>query len=117
MFKNYFSVALRNFWRNKIFSTINVLGLSIGISASLVLFMIVYYEFSFDKFEKDKDRIYRVVMEIKHDGLTDYSAAVPAPLGGATAHEIAGIEQAVPLFQFQGDATAKVSVIKSNPDE
>ena len=52
MIKNYFIVACRNFWRNKIFSVINVLGLSIGISASLVIFLIVYYEFSFDKFEK-----------------------------------------------------------------
>jgi len=57
MFKNYFTVALRNFWRNKVFSTINVLGLSIGISAALVIFLIVYYEFSFDKFEQGGDRI------------------------------------------------------------
>ncbi len=59
MFKNYFKTAFRNFWRNKSFSVINVLGLSIGISASLIIFLIVYYEFSYDKFEKDSDRIYR----------------------------------------------------------
>ena len=55
MLKNYFKTALRNFWRNKTFSTINVLGLSIGISAALVIFLIVYYEFSFDKFQPDKE--------------------------------------------------------------
>jgi len=63
MFKNHFIIALRNFWRNKTFSIINVSGLAIGISAALVIFLIVYYEFSFDKFEKDGDRIYRVVLD------------------------------------------------------
>lgn len=115
MFKNYFKTAIRSFWRNKIFSSINVLGLSIGISASLVLFMIVYYEFSFDKFEKDKERIYRVLVEMKHEGEKNYSAAVPAPLGSTAANEITGIELTVPLFQFQGDATVKVSIIKDDP--
>ena len=52
MIKNYFKIAFRNFQRNKIFSIINVFGLSIGISAALVIFLIVHYEFSFDKFEK-----------------------------------------------------------------
>lgn len=110
MLKNYFTVALRNFWRNKVFSTINTLGLSIGISAALVIFLIVYYEFSFDKFEKDGDRIYRVVLDAKFSGTQGYSAAVPAPLGSAMQNEVTGVEQTVPVFQFQGDATAKVAV-------
>jgi hypothetical protein len=114
MIKSYLLVAVRNFWRNKIFSAINVMGLAIGISASLVLFLIVYYEFSFDKFEKDSDSIFRVVMEIKDNGESNYSAAVPAPLANAAATEITGIEQTVPLLQFQGDATAKVSVVNKN---
>ncbi|MBS1932936.1 MAG: hypothetical protein JST96_02985, partial [Bacteroidetes bacterium] len=48
MLKNYFVVALRDFWRNKIFSTINVIGLAIGISAALVIYLITHYEFNFD---------------------------------------------------------------------
>jgi putative ABC transport system permease protein len=116
MFKNYLVVAARNFWRNKIFSSINVLGLSVGISASLVLFLIVYYEFSFDKFEKDRNRIYRVTLEISHNGETNRDAAVPAPVGQAAARELTGLDQTVPLFQFQGDATAKVSITKDDPD-
>ncbi len=114
MIKNYFKTAFRNFWHNKVFSTINILGLSIGISVSLVLFLIVYFEFSFDKFEKDGDRIYRVIIEAKHEGEISYSAAVPAPLGAATEKEITGIEQTVPLFQFQGDGNVNVLVTKKN---
>ena len=110
MLKNYFAVAFRNFWRNKVFSTINILGLSIGISAALVIFLIVYDEFSFDKFEKEGDRIYRVVLDAKFSGTQGYSAAVPAPLGAAMQNEATGVEQTVPVFPFQGDATAKVAV-------
>ncbi len=45
MLKNYFRVALRNLRRHKLFSIINMLGLAIGISASLVIFLVVQYEF------------------------------------------------------------------------
>lgn len=114
MFKNFLNTAVRNFWRHKTFSMINVLGLSIGISASLVIFLIVYYEFSFDKFQPDRERIYRVVVEGTSDGEKHYSAAIPAPLAGAAENEITGLEQTVPLFQFQGDSKAKVTIVKSN---
>jgi len=110
MFKNYFTVALRNFGRNKTFSVINVLGLSIGISAALVIFLIVRYEYSYDRFEKDGDRIYRVVLDAKFNGSEGHSSAVPAPLSGAIQREITGIDETVPVMTFQGDATANVVV-------
>jgi hypothetical protein len=52
MLKNYLAVAFRSFIRNRIFSVINILGLSIGISASLVIFLIVQYSNSFDHLKK-----------------------------------------------------------------
>lgn len=112
MLKNYLKTAFRNFWRNKTFSAINILGLSIGVSAALVIFLIVHYEFSYDHFEKDGDRIYRVVLDAKFNGTEGHSAAVPAPLGGLLANKATGIEETVPVMQFQGDATAKVTVIR-----
>ena len=110
MFKNYFKIAWRNIIRNKAFSAINVFGLSIGISAALVIFLIVHYEFSFDKFEKDKDRIYRVVIDAKFNGVEGHSSGVQAPLSNAIRNEVTGVELTVPLMQFQGDGTAKVSI-------
>src|SRR3982751_1777601 len=98
MFKNNFTIALRNFWRNKSFSIINVLGLSIGISAALVIFLIVYYEFSYDRFEKDGDRIYRVVLDAKFNGIEGHSSGVQAPLGNAVENEVTGVELTVPVF-------------------
>ena len=53
MLKSYFKTAFRNLAKNKVFSLINVAGLSIGISSALVIYLIVSYDFSFDKFEKD----------------------------------------------------------------
>ncbi|HKZ67110.1 MAG TPA: ABC transporter permease, partial [Chitinophagaceae bacterium] len=110
MFKNHFIIALRNFWRNKTFSIINVSGLAIGISAALIIFLIVHHEFSYDKFQPDKDRIYRVVLDAKFSGTESHSSAVPAPLGAAIQTEVTGIELTVPVFQFHGDATAKVTI-------
>lgn len=117
MFKNYFTTAVRNFLRNKTFSVINVMGLSIGISAALVIFLIAYYEFSFDTFEPDRDRIYRVVLDAKFNGTEGHSTGVQAPLGAAIETEVTGVEQTVPVFQFQGDANAKVAVATTNPEK
>jgi predicted permease len=117
MFKNYFTIALRNFLRNKVFSVINVMGLSIGISAALVMFLIVYYEFSFDTFEPDADRVYRVVLDAKFSGTEGHSAGVQAPLGAAIENEVTGVERTIPVFQFQRDATAKVAVATNNHDK
>ncbi len=68
MIWNYLKSAWRTLWKHKILSLINVLGLSIGLSASLVIYLIVSYDLSFDKFEKDKDRIYRVVLTLASAG-------------------------------------------------
>jgi predicted permease len=110
MFKNYFKTAFRNFQRNKIFSIINVFGLSIGISAALVIFLIVHYEFNFDRFEKDQNRIYRVVIDAKFNGIEGHNAGVQAPLSNAIQNEVTGVDLIVPFRQFEGDATAKVSI-------
>jgi putative ABC transport system permease protein len=110
MLKNYFKTAFKVFIRNKSFTAINILGLSIGISASLIIFLIVHFEFSYDKIETDANRIYRVVMDLSFNGNEGHSAAVFAPLSSAIENELTGIEAVVPVMQFQGDATAKVSI-------
>ncbi len=117
MIKNYFKTALRNFWRNKVFTGINVLGLSIGISAALIIFMIIQYEFSYDKAETDMSRIYRVVMDLKFNGEDGHSAAVPAPVSAAIQNEVTGVEATVPLMQFQGDGTVKVSAARKGSSQ
>lgn len=68
MIKNYFKIAFRNIWKNKVFSLINISGLSIAISASLVIYLIVQFEFSYEKSRKDADRIYRMVTHVALPG-------------------------------------------------
>jgi putative ABC transport system permease protein len=110
MFENYLTVLFRNFLRNRVFSVINILGLSIGISSALVVFWIADYELSFDKFEPGRDRVYKVVQEGSYSGNLVHAPAVPAPLGNAIHEELTGIELTIPLFKYQGQGTAKVAV-------
>jgi predicted permease len=117
MLLTYFKAAFRNARRHFTFTSINILGLSIGISAALVIFLLVQYEFSFDRSAKDRDRVYRVVMHAKFNGNDGYSAATPAPLSIAMKNELNGINASVPRMQFQGDATASVQVQRPKTDQ
>ncbi|HVW95064.1 MAG TPA: ABC transporter permease [Mucilaginibacter sp.] len=65
MIKNYFKIAFRNLWRHKGFSAINIVGLSVGITACFFIFIYVAFELSYDKFHEKGDRIYRLVTDIK----------------------------------------------------
>ena len=93
MLKNYFTIAIRNFWKQKIFSVINVSGLAIGISAALVIYLLVQFEFSFEKFRKDNDRIYRVITDITFPGESLFrNSGVPMPMPKAIRSDLTGIE-------------------------
>src|SRR5476651_672405 len=98
MIKNYLKTAFRGFSRHKLFTFINVIGLSIGISAALVIYLIVHYDFTFDKFHKDSDRIYRVVTNFTFEGQPGYNGGVSGPIPGAVKSEVTGVEESEPLF-------------------
>ncbi len=100
MFKNYFTVAWRNLVRNKLHAFINVLGLAIGISSCLVIFLIVKYELSFDTFHKDKERIYRVVSDIEIAGDWHKNSGVSEPTPFAVRNEVSGIETVVSFHEY-----------------
>ncbi|WP_051907706.1 ABC transporter permease [Flavimarina sp. Hel_I_48] len=109
MLRNYFKTAFRHILNNKAFSAINILGLSIGICAAMVIAMIVYYELSYDTFIPDEENVYRVVLDAKFNGTEGHSAGVQAPLGAAIEQEVTGVDKVVPLFQFHGDVTATIT--------
>jgi putative ABC transport system permease protein len=109
MLKNYFIIAFRNFWRNKFSSLINVLSLAIGISASLVIYLVVDYEFGFEKFQQNGERVYRVVFQSEVAGKTFYTSGVPSPLGEVVKKEVTGLESVIP-FRTWNEA-AKVTII------
>lgn len=103
MISNYFKIALRGFWKHKLFTLINITGLSIGISASLVIYLIVHYDFTFDKFHKDSDRIYRVVSNFSYQGDKNYSYGVCGPLAEAVKSNTTGVEFTAPLYSLSPD--------------
>ncbi len=106
MLKNYFTVAWRNLLRNKLHAFINVLGLSIGISSCLVIFLIVKYELSFDTFHQDKERIYRVVSQMNFGGNWHKNFGVSAAVPFAVRNEVSGVETVVAFHDYY----AKVSL-------
>jgi len=68
MFKNYFKIAFRNLWNNKTSSAINIFGLTIGLTSCLLIALYIKHELSYDDFEKNVDRMARVIMEYSFDG-------------------------------------------------
>ncbi len=79
MFRNYFLVAIRSLQRNKIYSWINIAGLSIGICCSILILLWVADELSFDKFHTKAERLYQVWIEAAYDGKVDSWTSVPLP--------------------------------------
>ena len=63
MFKDFINVALRHLNKSKSLSAINILGLAVGIGCSLLIALLVIDEVSYEKFHKNADRIYRIVMD------------------------------------------------------
>lgn len=78
MFKNYFKTAWRFLSKHKAYSIINVLGLTLGIASSLVIFLVVKYELGYDKFNSKADRIYRVTLNAIDFNPSISMAIVPA---------------------------------------
>ncbi|WP_046369827.1 ABC transporter permease [Flavihumibacter petaseus] len=102
MFTNYFKIAWRNLKKNKIFSLINISGLTIGITVCLLIFLYIQNEFSFDKFHADGKRIYRVMRTMELDKLPAKVPYVSGPYATAL------------LNDFQGEIVSAVRVMPSN---
>lgn len=71
MFKNYFKTALRDLWKNKVFSIINILGLALGMACSLLIVLWVYDEYSEDAFHKNGEQLYGVFERQYNKGVVD----------------------------------------------
>lgn len=84
MFQNYFKIALRNMWKNKVFSIVNLTGLVVGITACLMILQYVSYELSFDQFHKDAERIYRITNDRFQQGKLIQHGTITYPTIGPT---------------------------------
>ncbi|HYK44778.1 MAG TPA: ABC transporter permease [Parafilimonas sp.] len=93
MFKNYFKIALRNLWRDKTYTVINILGLAVGIAAMVWAFQDYRFSFSWDNFQPDRDNVYRALTF--KDGADRVKGIFPMPLVAAAKNDVPGIENAV----------------------
>jgi putative ABC transport system permease protein len=80
MLTNYLKIAYRSLKGNRVYTLINVSGLSLGITCAILIFFLVRYHLSFDTYHPDKERIYRIVTELHSDDI-HYTASIPPPLG------------------------------------
>ena len=100
MLKNYFKIAWRNLKRNKAYAIINIVGLTLGIACSILIFVLVTYHLSFDTFHKNKDRVYRLTTEW-HAETVSHSSAVPTPLGKAFRNDFTFAEKTARVVDFE----------------
>ena len=111
MLKNYWRTALRNLRHTKVFSIINIFGLAIGLSAALVIWLVVHYDLSFENFRPDKDHIHRIVLDANFSGETFHMAGVPFAMLAAVASEIRGVRDVTPIYF----TSLKVTVPRPGP--
>jgi putative ABC transport system permease protein len=95
MLKNHFLTAVRNLLRNKGFSAINILGLSIGVASFLLIALYVYHEWSFDRFHTKGDRIFRIVENLRTENEALLQGVSSPPMGPAMAKDFPEVEEYV----------------------
>ena len=105
MFKNYFKTAWRNLWNRKAYAAINVFGLAVGIATSLIIFLAIHYELSYDNFQPNKDRICRVVTTYSNASnkeVTGHESAVPIALPVALRNDFPQLEKVSAVWNIGG---------------
>jgi putative ABC transport system permease protein len=107
MLKNYFLIALRNAWRHKVHTLINLFGLAIGIASSILIFLFVLDEVSFDKHNTHFNEIYRICIRGKIQGTELQAALSNAPMGATLKSDFPRVVESTRLFTFDGDPVVR----------
>ncbi|TDB65916.1 ABC transporter permease [Arundinibacter roseus] len=92
MIKNYFKITFRTLWKNKGYTFINILGLSVAFCISAFLFLTAYFQLSFDSFHADGDRIFQMYFFSNAPEKPERSSSMPFPLTPALKTEFPEIE-------------------------
>ncbi len=100
MLRNYFLVALRNIRKQRFYSIINIVGLTVGIVATLFIILYIKDELSYDRFHANIDRLYRVGLNGRLAGQEVHVVNTPPPLASAMVSEVPGVEQALRLWEW-----------------
>jgi len=98
MFKNYLTVAVRNILRNKVYSAINIAGLSVGMACTMLILLWVQLELSFDRYHENADRIYRLAADIEIGEMRGRYAVSSLPIGPTLQGDYPEVLRAVRFY-------------------
>ncbi|REG83421.1 ABC transporter permease [Algoriphagus antarcticus] len=110
MWKTYSKIAWRNLKKGKRVTLINIFGLTLGITAAFLLFTVVSYELSYDTFQTNADRIYRVVTQDDYSDGTAYNPGVSPPMPDALKEDLSGLEALVPVVNSSVNVSTEQAV-------
>ena len=102
MFKNYLKTAFRNLGKNKLYSGINIIGLTVGLAACLLIGVFISHELSYDKFNKNADRIVRATMEYKRAETVNTTATTGTKVGPQFKRTFPAVEEYTRTFLSHG---------------
>ena len=106
MLRNYLKIAWRNLVKNKIFSFINIFGLSVGLTCCMLITLYIYNELSYDKYHRNIDRLYQLGTIFIKDSKEEKTPNTPAPMAAAMKHEFPEIQETARLMRlFAEDKT------------
>lgn len=116
MIKNYFKIAWRNLWKNKLFSFINIMGLGLAIPFALLSLLQVQNAFEFDNFHPHPERIYRIITdETPNNGKTIKYASSPYLLSDHLKNNYACVEKATKVVrEFGWELNNRIKTIRVN---
>ncbi|MEO5592634.1 MAG: ABC transporter permease, partial [Chitinophagaceae bacterium] len=116
MLKNYFKIALRNLWKHKGYSAINIFGLAIGLATCLLILLYVTDELSYDHYNEKASRIYRINTDIKMGGGNLHLAVASDPMGPTLKKDYPQVEEYTRIYTSDGPKMIKngAQFIKEN---
>src|SRR5436190_4010034 len=104
MFRNHFKVAMRNLWKRKVYTLINILGLATGMAVCLLIVLFIQNELSYDNFQQQGDQIYRVALDRRYPGRSTSYALIPSSIGEAIKREYPEVKESTRIFDIVGNA-------------
>ncbi|HAS46260.1 MAG TPA: hypothetical protein DCS93_37615 [Microscillaceae bacterium] len=102
MFKNYLKITLRSFFRNRLYASINLLGLSVGIAAFILIYLFVQQQLSYDTHYQGANRIYRVINHVHMQEQTDVTEWTSRVLVNRLQNDFPEVEKAGSFFNESG---------------
>jgi len=93
MIKNYFKIAIRNLWKNKVFTSLNIVGLTIAFGVAILLTIYGVFQLSFDRFHENGNSIYQVYSEDSSINGLESNTSKSEPFAAALQDEVLGVEK------------------------